>query len=471
MRGGTPALNLGGHKLTKISTNQVSIVGATIASGGGSVEIGSGIFSIETTSSFSDSLGSFLVDNGGTLGLRTTTPTFTWPVTLNAGATIRNTGATATNYSPIVLAGNATLDANSQITTLNGIVSSPGGPCGLTKIGANTFVLTAVNTYGGNTLISAGILSLGGSGSIANSTNINIGSGATLDVSSLAAPFTLGSSQTLMAGGATGTVNGNLNLSAGLLAFNYANGTPTLTVTSGIMTLNDNAVTVTVSGSALPPGNYKLISAGTGGSVSGSVSGSVVTINGAGATASSRLKIISGELYLVVDHSPVAQPMTVTRTAGLALKVALSGVATNWSDVDGDTVTWSGINLVTTNGVSLTINSTWIFYTNNANVADQISYVISDGQGGTAAGLINVVMNPFVTGQSAAVTVGGGAATINFAGIPGYSYGVSRSTNLTDWVTIVTTNAPASGVFNYLDNFGDLGSVPSAAYYRLQWNP
>ena len=80
-------------------------------------------------------------------------------------------------------------------------------------------------------------------------------------------------------------------------------------------------------------------------------------------------------------------------------------------------------------------------------------------------------MNPFVTGQSAAVTVGGGAATINFAGIPGYSYGVLRSTNLTDWVTIVTTNAPASGVFNYLDNFGDLGSVPSAAYYRLQWNP
>ena len=420
MRGGTPALNLGGHKLTKISTNQVSIVGATIASGGGSVEIGSGIFSIETTSSFSDSLGSFLVDNGGTLGLRTTTPTFTWPVTLNAGATIRNTGATATNYSPIVLAGNATLDANSQITTLNGAVSSPGGSCGLTKMGANTFVLTAVNTYGGNTLISAGILSLGGSGSVANSTNINIGSGATLDVSSLAAPFTLGSSQTLMAGGATGTVNGNLNLSAGLLAFNYANGTPTLTVTSGIMTLNDNAVTVTVSGSALPPGNYKLISAGTGGSVSGSVSGSVLTINGAGATASSRLKMISGELYLVVDHPPVAQTMTVTRTAGLVLKVALSDVATNWSDVDGDTVTWSGINLVTTNGVSLTTNSTWIFYTNNANMADQISYVISDGQGGTATGLINVVMNPFMTGQSAAVTVGGGAATINFAGIPGY---------------------------------------------------
>ena len=42
---------------------------------------------------------------------------------------------------------------------------------------------------------------------------------------------------------------------------------------------------------------------------------------------------------------------------------------------------------------------------------------------------------------------------------------------LVDWVTILTTNAPANGLFNYTDNFSDLGVVPSSAYYRLQWNP
>ena len=60
---------------------------------------------------------------------------------------------------------------------------------------------------------------------------------------------------------------------------------------------------------------------------------------------------------------------------------------------------------------------------------------------------------------------------MSFAGIPGYSYAVQRSTNLTDWVTLVTTNTPADGRFDCTDAFGDLGGVPTAAYYRLQWNP
>ena len=65
----------------------------------------------------------------------------------------------------------------------------------------------------------------------------------------------------------------------------------------------------------------------------------------------------------------------------------------------------------------------------------------------------------------------GGTATVSFAGIPGYTYGVQRSTNLLAWVTLVTTNAPANGLFNYTDNFSDLGFVPASAYYRLLWQP
>jgi hypothetical protein len=50
-------------------------------------------------------------------------------------------------------------------------------------------------------------------------------------------------------------------------------------------------------------------------------------------------------------------------------------------------------------------------------------------------------------------------------------WGVQRSTSLTNWVTILTTNSPGNGLFNYMDNFSDLGVVPASAYYRLQWNP
>jgi autotransporter-associated beta strand protein len=175
---------------------------------------------------------------------------------------------------------------------------------------------------------------------------------------------------------------------------------------------------------------------------------------------------------VVTNHPPVAAVMTVTRTAGLALTIALTDVATNWSDVDGDTVTLAGINLVTTNNVDLTTNSAGIFYPNGPNVNDQFSYSISDGQGGTNVGLVNVaVVVMDVTGQATgSVLVSGGLATVGFAGLPGYTYNVQRSTNLTEWVTIWTTNAPDGGMFQYTDAFGDLDVAPPSAYYRLTWS-
>jgi hypothetical protein len=178
-------------------------------------------------------------------------------------------------------------------------------------------------------------------------------------------------------------------------------------------------------------------------------------------------------LFYLVPSVPVAQPMTVYRTAGLTLKIALADVATNWSDADGETVSLAGINLVTTNGVNLTTNSSYIFYTNSPNVNDLISYSIADSLGATNAGVINVVIVSSVTGQlTGSITVSGGSATVGFAGRPGYGYGVDRSTNLVDWVTVWTTNAPPNGLFNFTDTFSDLGGgPPPAAYYRLRWLP
>jgi hypothetical protein len=55
---------------------------------------------------------------------------------------------------------------------------------------------------------------------------------------------------------------------------------------------------------------------------------------------------------------------------------------------------------------------------------------------------------------------------MSFAGIPGYKYDVQVSTNLTDWTTLWTTNAPAGGVFE----FNDPAAPQPNAYYRLRWN-
>ena len=72
----------------------------------------------------------------------------------------------------------------------------------------------------------------------------------------------------------------------------------------------------------------------------------------------------------------------------------------------------------------------------------------------------------------ATVTPGVGSATVNFAGLPGYTYEVDRATNLAPaiWVDLGNATAGSNGLFNYTDNFTDLGVTPTSAYYRLVWN-
>ena len=180
---------------------------------------------------------------------------------------------------------------------------------------------------------------------------------------------------------------------------------------------------------------------------------------------------------VVTNHPPTATTYNVSRTAGLNLLITISNLTNQWNDVDGDTVAMNWINLVTTNGVTVRTNSSLILYTNNLNVNDQITYVINDGQGGTNTGVINVTVNPFVTGQqtSTPLTVSGGSVTATFFGIPTYIYEVQRSTNLNagiGWVNISTNTVGSGGTFSITDQFSDLGGhIPSSAYYRLEWHP
>lgn len=174
---------------------------------------------------------------------------------------------------------------------------------------------------------------------------------------------------------------------------------------------------------------------------------------------------------LAATYAPEAAPMTVYRTAGLSLLVAFSDLSTNWTDANGDTVTLASLNLLTTNGITLATNAIDISYANGQNANDQFSYTISDIQGGTANGLVNIVVVASAVGQTQNVSVSNGTAIASFAGVPGYSYGVQRSTNFVDWLTILTTNASSGGVFQIADNFSDLGAAPISASYRLEWNP
>jgi alpha-tubulin suppressor-like RCC1 family protein len=67
---------------------------------------------------------------------------------------------------------------------------------------------------------------------------------------------------------------------------------------------------------------------------------------------------------------------------------------------------------------------------------------------------------------AADICLTGGIPTLSFPGIPGNSYSVARSTNLSSWTVIWTTNEPAYGVFQ----FTDPGAPQPNAFYRLQPN-
>ncbi len=245
-------------------------------------------------------------------------------VVLNGGALSAATGFVFNSYRTLALGsaggGAGTVDVPPGVTlTFDGsLIDNGSGPGSLVKTGTGTL---AISTYGhsaytGNTTISAGSLAVAGYGSIGASGNLIIASGATLDVSGATGGYTLGSGQTLIAGNGTSLVKGKLNLGAAALALFWTNGLPSLAISGSRLTMNNNLTTVTVAGTTpLAAGVYRIISKGTGGSVSGVVSNSPVNVAGAGAVAGASLQITSGELCLNIHGS---SPTTTTLSSAAA---------------------------------------------------------------------------------------------------------------------------------------------------------
>ena len=135
----------------------------------------------------------------------------------------------ATNIRELKLMGEGNGIWNGAIgNSTNGLV-----PGLLQKVGNGTWTLTASNDYSGETTISAGTLALGATGSISVTTNINVESGATFNVSAVSG-YTLGASQMLMG---NGTVSGNVSA-----AGTVAPGTLTPGAFIGTLTFQNNLV-------------------------------------------------------------------------------------------------------------------------------------------------------------------------------------------------------------------------------------
>jgi hypothetical protein len=208
---------------------------------------------------------------------------------------------------------------------------------------------------------------------------------------------------------------------------------------------------------------------------SGTVSFTNLRIDAAGtkqltASASGLTSAVSAT-FDVANVAPVASTATFPRPRNVPLKLRISELLTNATDLNGDTLRLAGVSATSTGGATILTNGTYVLYNlpPGGNVDDSFTYTVSDGQL-TASGTVLISIRPDATGTNCNLVAYGlvnGKPTITFAGVPGYTYAVQRTQSLTGtptWTGLATTNAPAAGLFQYTDQEPPVGNL----FYRAQ---
>ncbi len=163
----------------------------------------------------------------------------------------------------------------------------------------------------------------------------------------------------------------------------------------------------------------------------------------------------SGLAQVVTNHPPVVGPAYYTRVAGTDLNIAVSDLATNWSDPDGDPLFIGGIS-VSTNGVVVTNTLPTLFYSNPNSVNDLFICAISDGFGGTNYQAVNITVAPQQdpTPVISAISSQPEPVTLQLKGAYGSTYVLQSTTDLPfgPWESIATNSPGVTGVWEFTDS-------------------
>lgn len=166
IRGTGATLDTGGnaYNLTKVGTNQFSLVGVTVDAALANINVQAGMLSVETsTSSLGNPANSLTVSAGATLQLYGTTTPWDKVFALNGDgvATTVNVpnGAANTIQGAVTLTGSCIFNngASGNNLTLNGVVSGGGS---LIKSGGSFLMLNGAGSYSGSTTVNGGVLAL-----------------------------------------------------------------------------------------------------------------------------------------------------------------------------------------------------------------------------------------------------------------------------------------------------------------------
>ena len=382
---------------------------------------------------------------------------FSGDTTINNASilTISGSGSLGSgNYAGAITNNGALLYSSSANQTLSGPI---GGPGALTKdtSAASTLTLAGANTYAGTTTVTAGTLSLSGSGTLGNGANSLTLSGGALDlggttdrtVGAVSITKAATSGDTMSNGSLVGTsyavsnTSGNAIVSASLLA----NGTAGLTKSgSGILTLSGtntytgattvSAGTLSLSGSGtLGNGANNLLLNGGALNLGGTADRTVgaVTISKAAASGDTLSNGgLAGTSYAVVNSSGnaiISASLLANGTAGLTKG---SGGTLTLSGAN----TYAGATTVSSGTLSLSGSGTLGNGTNNLIISggalnlgattDRTVGAVSITKAATSG---DTVSNGSLTGTSYAVSNTSGNAIVSASLLANGTAGLTKS--------------------------------------------
>jgi hypothetical protein len=217
--------------------------------------------------------------------------------------------------------------------------------------------------------------------------------------------------------------------------------------------------------------------AGTASVESSPASGSVfligtTTVTNIATDASGNTSECTFTVTVVLNTAPVAGDDNMGAIANHSRSIWLEKLLDNDYDPDGDDLSIIAVSANSTNGGTVVLTSTNVIYTPATDFTgtDRFTYTVGDGRGGIAVATVVVTVGSAddLTPNIMSITMTEtNTVKIRFAGIPGFTYGIERTANLSpaSWGNIGTICVPANGIAE----FEDLTPPQGMAYYRTAY--
>lgn len=331
--GGAGGINQNGAGIILLSGNNTHTGSTTVSSG--TLQLGAA--GSGSNSPLGTTAAGTSISNGAVLDLNGFTLATAEALTLNGtgisnnGALINSSGTAASYSGTVALASNSSIGTTGNIT-LSAVVS---GSFSLTKVGAGNLTSTAVNTYSGGTILSAGTMTLNPSGNTSQSGTFNF-NGGTLTTAAIT------SGRTVIYGSIDLSENSTLALGSNAHTITFTN--PGTFTASRILTITGWAGSI----AACATGTAGKVFVGNTASLSAAQLAQIrFTISGINYPAT---QLASGE---IVPTLRLAVTNPGDQTAGLGFSVTVTAV-----DFDGTARNVNANTGITLNSVTNTIGGT-----------------------------------------------------------------------------------------------------------------